>query len=116
MQEVGHFLAAFPKKVKLGIPYFIPNITLGSFGAITQVSISSHYCTKIETCKDLTTKALFIIVENHGILFDLSPTFCVNPFTLYFPSFYPLFCFLFIQFFCIYIGVFILCNTYSLIQ
>lgn len=34
--EVGHFLAAFPKKVKLSIPYFIPNITLGSFGAITQ--------------------------------------------------------------------------------
>ena len=90
MQEVGHFLAAFPKKVKLGIPYFIPNITLGSFGAITQVSISSHYCTKIETCKDLTTKALFIIVENHGIFFDLSPTFCVN----YPPSFYTLFSFL----------------------
>lgn len=39
MQEVGHFLAAFPKKVKLSIPYFIPNITLGSFGAITQVCI-----------------------------------------------------------------------------
>nr|XP_010909993.1 probable zinc metalloprotease EGY1, chloroplastic isoform X4 [Elaeis guineensis] len=38
--EVGHFLAAFPKKVKLGIPYLIPNITLGSFGAITQ----SHAC------------------------------------------------------------------------
>lgn len=34
--EVGHFLAASRKKVKLGIPYFIPNITLGSFGAITQ--------------------------------------------------------------------------------
>ncbi|OVA16433.1 Peptidase M50 [Macleaya cordata] len=34
--EVGHFLAAFPNKVKLGIPFFIPNITLGSFGAITQ--------------------------------------------------------------------------------
>ncbi|KAK0601173.1 hypothetical protein LWI29_021852 [Acer saccharum] len=34
--EVGHFLAAFPKRVKLSIPYFIPNITLGSFGAITQ--------------------------------------------------------------------------------
>ncbi|CAK9164393.1 unnamed protein product [Ilex paraguariensis] len=34
--EVGHFLAAFPKKVKLSIPYFIPNITLGSFGAITK--------------------------------------------------------------------------------
>ncbi|XP_031476240.1 probable zinc metalloprotease EGY1, chloroplastic [Nymphaea colorata] len=34
--EVGHFLAAFPRKVKLGLPYFIPNITLGSFGAITQ--------------------------------------------------------------------------------
>ncbi|PIA59873.1 hypothetical protein AQUCO_00400622v1 [Aquilegia coerulea] len=34
--EVGHFLAALPKKVKLGIPFFIPNITLGSFGAITQ--------------------------------------------------------------------------------
>ncbi|KAJ8771749.1 hypothetical protein K2173_026926 [Erythroxylum novogranatense] len=34
--EVGHFLAAFRKKVKLSIPFFIPNITLGSFGAITQ--------------------------------------------------------------------------------
>lgn len=34
--EIGHFLAASPRKVKLGIPYFIPNITLGSFGAITQ--------------------------------------------------------------------------------
>ncbi|KAL5547139.1 hypothetical protein UlMin_006826 [Ulmus minor] len=34
--EVGHFLAAFPKKVKISIPFFIPNITLGSFGAITQ--------------------------------------------------------------------------------
>ncbi|KAL5720593.1 putative zinc metalloprotease egy1 [Ranunculus cassubicifolius] len=34
--EVGHILTALPKKVKLGIPYFIPNITLGSFGAITQ--------------------------------------------------------------------------------
>ncbi|KAH1083094.1 hypothetical protein J1N35_022855 [Gossypium stocksii] len=34
--ELGHFLAAFPKKVKLSIPFFIPNITLGSFGAITQ--------------------------------------------------------------------------------
>ncbi|XWS64895.1 hypothetical protein CRYUN_Cryun05aG0043500 [Craigia yunnanensis] len=34
--EVGHFLAAFPKKVKLSIPFLIPNITLGSFGAITQ--------------------------------------------------------------------------------
>ncbi|KAL7225743.1 hypothetical protein ACSBR1_020996 [Camellia fascicularis] len=34
--EVGHFLAAFPKKVKLSIPFFIPNITLGRFGAITQ--------------------------------------------------------------------------------
>ncbi|XP_068634960.1 probable zinc metalloprotease EGY1, chloroplastic [Aristolochia californica] len=34
--ELGHFLAAFPRKVKIGIPYFIPNITLGSFGAITQ--------------------------------------------------------------------------------
>jgi hypothetical protein len=39
MQEVGHFLAAFPKNVKLGIPFFIPNFTLGTFGAITQVSI-----------------------------------------------------------------------------
>ncbi|KAK9072738.1 hypothetical protein SSX86_009173 [Deinandra increscens subsp. villosa] len=36
LQEVGHFLTAFPKKVKLSIPFFIPNTTLGSFGAITQ--------------------------------------------------------------------------------
>ena len=39
MQEVGHFLAAFPKQVKLSIPFFIPHITLGSFGAITQVRL-----------------------------------------------------------------------------
>ena len=43
MQEVGHFLAAFPKNVKLSIPFFIPNITLGSFGAITQVSIFNYF-------------------------------------------------------------------------
>ena len=39
MQEVGHFLAAYPKNVKLGIPFFIPNFTLGTFGSITQVSV-----------------------------------------------------------------------------
>lgn len=47
--EVGHFLAAFPKKVKLSIPYFIPNITLGSFGAITQFkSILPDRRTKVD--------------------------------------------------------------------
>ncbi|KAH9627137.1 hypothetical protein KSS87_018377 [Heliosperma pusillum] len=34
--EFGHLMAAFPNNVKLSIPFFIPNITLGSFGAITQ--------------------------------------------------------------------------------
>ncbi|WRX23948.1 hypothetical protein QQP08_016435 [Theobroma cacao] len=47
--EVGHFLAAFPKKVKLSIPFFIPNITLGSFGAITQFkSILPDRSTKVD--------------------------------------------------------------------
>ncbi|CAK7341533.1 unnamed protein product [Dovyalis caffra] len=47
--EVGHFLAAFPKKVKLSIPFFIPNITLGSFGAITQFkSIIPDRSTKVD--------------------------------------------------------------------
>ncbi|XP_010036254.2 probable zinc metalloprotease EGY1, chloroplastic [Eucalyptus grandis] len=47
--EVGHLLAAFPKKVKLSIPYFIPNITLGSFGAITQFkSILPDQSTKVD--------------------------------------------------------------------
>ncbi|CAM6099267.1 unnamed protein product [Calypogeia fissa] len=36
LHEFGHRLAAAPRNVKLGIPYFIPNITLGSFGSITQ--------------------------------------------------------------------------------
>lgn len=48
MQEVGHFVAAFPKKVKLSIPYFIPNITLGSFGAITQVSMSGNFYVELK--------------------------------------------------------------------
>ncbi|KAF5475753.1 hypothetical protein F2P56_007528 [Juglans regia] len=47
--EVGHFLAAFPKKVQLSIPFFIPNITLGSFGAITQFkSILPDRSTKVD--------------------------------------------------------------------
>ncbi|XVE62503.1 hypothetical protein DITRI_Ditri06bG0122900 [Diplodiscus trichospermus] len=47
--EVGHFLSAFPKKVKLSIPFFIPNITLGSFGAITQFkSILPDRSTKVD--------------------------------------------------------------------
>ncbi|KAL7197923.1 hypothetical protein ACSBR2_020446 [Camellia fascicularis] len=47
--EVGHFFAAFPKKVKLSIPFFIPNITLGSFGAITQFkSILLDQKTKVD--------------------------------------------------------------------
>ncbi|KAK7336295.1 hypothetical protein VNO77_16831 [Canavalia gladiata] len=47
--EVGHFLAAFPKQVKLSIPFFIPNITLGSFGAISQFkSILPDRSTKVD--------------------------------------------------------------------
>ncbi|KAK7290668.1 hypothetical protein RIF29_05248 [Crotalaria pallida] len=47
--EVGHFLAAFPKQVKLSIPFFIPNITLGSFGAITQFkSLLPDRSTKVD--------------------------------------------------------------------
>ncbi|KAI7991429.1 hypothetical protein LOK49_LG12G02200 [Camellia lanceoleosa] len=47
--EVGHFFAAFPKKVKLSIPFFIPHITLGSFGAITQFkSILLDQKTKVD--------------------------------------------------------------------
>lgn len=41
MQEVGHWLAASAKKVKLSIPFLIPSPTLGSFGAVTQASDSS---------------------------------------------------------------------------
>lgn len=51
LQEIGHFLAAFPRNVKLSIPYFIPNITLGSFGAITQVSIFCYHLSMLETEK-----------------------------------------------------------------
>ncbi|CAI6004357.1 unnamed protein product [Closterium sp. NIES-64] len=36
-QEVAHWLTAAQKRVRLGIPYLIPNITIGSFGAITQI-------------------------------------------------------------------------------
>ncbi|KAF9670287.1 hypothetical protein SADUNF_Sadunf13G0052800 [Salix dunnii] len=47
--EVGHILVAVPKKVKLSIPFCIPNITLGSFGAITQFkSIIPDRSTKVD--------------------------------------------------------------------
>ncbi|CAN6297499.1 unnamed protein product [Urochloa humidicola] len=42
--EIGHFLAAFPKNVKLSIPFFIPNFTLGTFGAITQRYACCYGC------------------------------------------------------------------------
>ncbi|XP_020680595.1 probable zinc metalloprotease EGY1, chloroplastic isoform X1 [Dendrobium catenatum] len=49
IHEIGHFAVAFSKKVKLGIPFFIPNITLGSFGAITQFkSILPDRRTKVD--------------------------------------------------------------------
>uniref|UniRef100_A0A7C9DJ35 Peptidase M50 domain-containing protein n=2 Tax=Opuntia streptacantha TaxID=393608 RepID=A0A7C9DJ35_OPUST len=47
--EIGHHVAAFPKNVKLSIPYFIPNTTLGCFGAITQFkSILPDRKTKVD--------------------------------------------------------------------
>lgn len=47
--EIGHYVAAFPKNVKLSIPYFIPNTTLGCFGAITQFkSILQDRKTKVD--------------------------------------------------------------------
>ncbi|KAI0527025.1 hypothetical protein KFK09_002621 [Dendrobium nobile] len=49
IHEIGHFTVALSKKVKLGIPFFIPNITLGSFGAITQFkSILPDRRTKVD--------------------------------------------------------------------
>ena len=57
-------------------------------------------------------------IENHRIFSRYSLVYLLPfvyiillPFTLYFPSFYFLFCFLFVSFFCIYIGVSILCYT-----
>eukprot|EP00775_Hariotina_reticulata_P007491 gene7491-7700_t len=35
MHEVGHRIAAFIRKVKLGPTYFVPNLQIGSFGGIT---------------------------------------------------------------------------------
>eukprot|EP00271_Cylindrocystis_brebissonii_P009045 TRINITY_DN23649_c0_g1_i1.p1 TRINITY_DN23649_c0_g1~~TRINITY_DN23649_c0_g1_i1.p1 ORF type:complete len:752 (+),score=91.59 TRINITY_DN23649_c0_g1_i1:349-2604(+) len=34
--EIGHRLAAARYKVKMGVPYLVPNITLGSFGGVTK--------------------------------------------------------------------------------
>ncbi|XP_077247733.1 peptidase M50 family protein [Tasmannia lanceolata] len=74
--EVGHFLAAFPKKVKLSIPYFIPNITLGSFGAITQFkSILPDRRTKVDisTAGPLAGAALSFSMFFVGLLLSSNP-------------------------------------------
>eukprot|EP00262_Sarcandra_glabra_P006222 TRINITY_DN18349_c0_g1_i1.p1 TRINITY_DN18349_c0_g1~~TRINITY_DN18349_c0_g1_i1.p1 ORF type:complete len:434 (+),score=78.66 TRINITY_DN18349_c0_g1_i1:243-1544(+) len=74
--EVGHFLAAFPKKVKLGIPYFIPNITLGSFGAITQFkSILPDRRTKVDisVAGPLAGAALSFSMFCVGLLLSSNP-------------------------------------------
>ncbi|XP_010909991.1 probable zinc metalloprotease EGY1, chloroplastic isoform X2 [Elaeis guineensis] len=74
--EVGHFLAAFPKKVKLGIPYLIPNITLGSFGAITQFkSILPDRKTKVDISMagPLAGAALSFSMFCVGLLLSATP-------------------------------------------
>ncbi|KAI5065083.1 hypothetical protein GOP47_0019778 [Adiantum capillus-veneris] len=74
--EVGHFLAAARKKVKLGIPYFIPNITLGSFGAITQFrSILPDRTAKfdISLAGPLAGGLLSLAMLGVGLLLSTSP-------------------------------------------
>ncbi|KAK9155019.1 hypothetical protein Sjap_002499 [Stephania japonica] len=74
--EVGHFLAAFPKKVKLSIPYFIPNITLGSFGAITQFkSILPDRSTKVDVsiAGPFAGAALSVSMFCVGLLLSVKP-------------------------------------------
>ncbi|KAK9128465.1 hypothetical protein Syun_017262 [Stephania yunnanensis] len=74
--EVGHFFAAFPKKVKLSIPYFIPNITLGSFGAITQFkSILPDRSTKVDIslAGPFAGAALSLSMFCVGLLLSLKP-------------------------------------------
>ncbi|KAL4591914.1 hypothetical protein LXL04_004889 [Taraxacum kok-saghyz] len=74
--EVGHFLAAFPKKVKLSIPFFIPNITLGSFGAITQFkSILPDRKTKVDVslAGPFAGAALSLSMFGVGLLLSSKP-------------------------------------------
>lgn len=74
--EVGHFLAALPKKVKLGIPYFIPNITLGSFGAITQFkSVLPDKTTQLDVsvAGPLAGGALSFAMFGIGLLLSINP-------------------------------------------
>ncbi|KAH9330904.1 hypothetical protein KI387_003012, partial [Taxus chinensis] len=74
--EVGHFLAALPKKVKLGIPYFIPNITLGSFGAITQFkSVLPDKTTQLDVsvAGPLAGGALSFAMFGIGLLLSTNP-------------------------------------------
>ncbi|XP_035840862.1 probable zinc metalloprotease EGY1, chloroplastic isoform X3 [Helianthus annuus] len=76
LQEVGHFLAAFPKNVKLSIPFFIPNITLGSFGAITQFkSILPDRKTKVDIslAGPFAGAALSLSMFAVGLLLSLKP-------------------------------------------
>ncbi|XP_050203735.1 probable zinc metalloprotease EGY1, chloroplastic [Mercurialis annua] len=75
--ELGHFLAAFPKKVKLSIPFFIPNITLGSFGAITQFkSIIPDRSTKVDIslAGPFAGAALSFSMFAVGLLLSSNPT------------------------------------------
>ncbi|XP_074557398.1 putative zinc metalloprotease EGY1, chloroplastic [Curcuma longa] len=74
--EVGHFLAAFPKKVKLSIPFFIPNISLGNFGAITQFkSILPDRKTKVDVSMagPLAGAALSFSMFFVGLLLSSNP-------------------------------------------
>ncbi|XP_065853105.1 probable zinc metalloprotease EGY1, chloroplastic [Euphorbia lathyris] len=75
--EVGHFLVAIPKKVKLSIPFFIPNITLGSFGAVTQFkSILPDRATKVDIslAGPFAGAALSVSMFAVGLLLSSNPT------------------------------------------
>lgn len=74
--EVGHFFAAVPRKVQLSIPYFIPNITLGSFGAITQFkSILPDRSAKFDVSMagPLAGGLLSVTMLGVGLLLSTSP-------------------------------------------
>lgn len=74
--EVGHFLAAYPKKVKLSIPFFIPNFTLGTFGSITQfksILPNRKAMFDISTAGPLAGAALSFSMFSVGLWLSLNP-------------------------------------------
>ena len=111
-----HNYVLWPKSYKLKIlgKLVVQYDIKASFGRSSWVQIPPHvYFLDLLSPKETTYISPVHNVENHWIFLGYFLVYLLPFLCIIFLPFCILFCFLFVQFFCIYIGFSILCNTHS---